>query len=121
MSAALGLAGLGVILLLGLGLVQQTRPYDGPPPVSAVHTGMTMSQVTSVVGPDSAPVRSAAAGREPARPSGSTSCLYPYTTWTTESDRLQVTRYCFKSDVLTEISSFTTPWRPDHRSTGSCA
>ncbi|KQV21323.1 MULTISPECIES: sensor histidine kinase [unclassified Kitasatospora] len=111
-SAALGLAGLGMILLLGLGLVQQTRPYDGPPPVSAVHTGMTTSQVTSVVGPDSAAVRSAAAGREPDRPGGTTSCLYPYTTWTTESDRLQVTRYCFKSDVLTDISTFTTPLAP---------
>ncbi|BFV57038.1 histidine kinase [Kitasatospora sp. CMC57] len=111
-SAALGLAGLGVILLLGLGLVQQTRPYDGPPPVSAVHTGMSRSQVTSVVGPDSTAVRSAAAGREPARPSGSTDCLYPYATRTTESDRLEVTRYCFKSDVLSEITSFTTPLAP---------
>jgi signal transduction histidine kinase len=111
-SAVLGLAGLGVILLLGLGLVQQTRPYDGPPPVSAVHTGMTMGQVTSVVGPDNAPVRSAASGREPARPRGVTECLYPSTTWTTENDRLQVTRYCFKSDVLSEITTFTTPLAP---------
>ncbi|MFJ9523700.1 sensor histidine kinase [Kitasatospora sp. NPDC101801] len=111
-SAALGLAGLGVILLLGLGLVQQTRPYDGPPPVSAVHTGMSTSQVTSVVGPDSPSVRSAAAGREPTRPGGTTDCLYPYTGRTTESDRLLVTRYCFKSDVLSEITTFTTPLAP---------
>ncbi|MER5867035.1 histidine kinase [Kitasatospora sp. NPDC002040] len=111
-SAALALAGLGVMLLFGLGLVQQTRPYDGPPPVSAVHTGMSRNQVVSVVGPDSAPVRSAAAGREPARPARTTECVYPYTGWTTENDRLHITRYCFTDDVLTEISHFTTPMAP---------
>lgn len=114
-SAALGLAGLGVILLLGLGLAQQTRPYDGPPPVGSIHDGMTRSQVVAVVGPDSAAVRSAAAGREPARPAGTVDCLFPYTDWTdwtTESDRLYVTRYCFNGDGLTEISTFTTPLAP---------
>ncbi|MFJ8045420.1 sensor histidine kinase [Kitasatospora sp. NPDC096147] len=111
-SAALGLAGLGVILLLGLGLVQQTRPYDGPPPTSAVHPGMTEGQVVSVVGSDSSAVRSAAAGREPVRPEGTTSCLFPYTSRLTSSDRLYVTRYCFEDGTLTEITTFTTPLAP---------
>ena len=108
-AAVLGLAGLGAVLLVGLSLLQQARPFEGEPPNSVVHLGMTSSQLQQLVGPDSPAVRSAADGREPSRPSGATECIFPYTSATDARHRLMVTRYCFNRNKLTDIANFTTP------------
>jgi hypothetical protein len=108
-AAVLGLAGLGAVLLVGLNLLLQARPFEGEPPQSVVHLGMTSSQLEQLVGPDSPAVRSAADGREPSRPSGATECIFPYTSATDGRHQLMVTRYCFNDDKLTDISNFTTP------------
>ncbi|MFC1440212.1 histidine kinase [Streptacidiphilus sp. N1-10] len=108
-AAVLGLAGLGAVLLVGLSLLQQARPFEGEPPNSVVHLGMTPSQLQQLVGSDSPAVRSAADGREPSRPSGATECIFPYTSATDGRHRLMITRYCFNDDKLTDIANFTTP------------
>ncbi|MEY9835031.1 sensor histidine kinase [Streptacidiphilus sp. EB103A] len=111
-AAVLGLAGLGAVLLVGLSLLQQARPFSGEPPQSVVHLGMTPSQLQQIVGPDSPAVRSAAYGREPARPSGATECIFPDTSTTNENNQLIITRYCFNDGELTNISNFATPLAP---------
>ncbi|AUG81608.1 sensor histidine kinase [Kitasatospora sp. MMS16-BH015] len=108
-SALLGLAGLGATLLAGLTVLQHSEIYAGPPPQRVVHLGMSTNALVAVVGPDSPAVRSAAEGREPARPTESTHCVYPYTSTTDAQDRLMITRYCFDGDSLTDIADFTTP------------
>ncbi|TDU03213.1 signal transduction histidine kinase [Streptomyces sp. 846.5] len=111
-AAVLGLAGLGAVLLVGLSLLQQARPFSGEPPQSVVHLGMTPSQLQQVVGPDSPAVRSAAYDREPARPSGATECIFPDTSSTNGNNLLIITRYCFNDGKLTNISNFATPLAP---------
>jgi signal transduction histidine kinase len=111
-AAVLGLAGLGAVLLVGLSLLQQARPFAGEPPQSVVHLGMTPGQLQQIVGPDSPAVRSAAYGREPARPSGATECIFPDTSTTNENNQLIITRYCFNDGKLTNISNFATPLAP---------
>ena len=111
-AAVLGLAGLGAVLLVGLSLLQQARPFSGEPPQSVVHLGMTPGQLQQIVGPDSPAVRSAAYGREPARPSGATECIFPDTSTTNEDNQLIITRYCFNDGKLTNISNFATPLAP---------
>ena len=111
-AAVLGLAGLGAVLLVGLSLLQQARPFSGEPPQSVVHLGMTPGQLQQIVGPDSPSVRSAAYGREPARPSGATECIFPDTSTTNENNQLIITRYCFNDGKLTNISNFATPLAP---------
>jgi signal transduction histidine kinase len=108
-SAVLGLAGLGAMLLLGLSVLQESHHYyTSEPPPDVLRPGMTMAQVTSIVGGDDPAVRSAAAGREPARPAGATRCIFPYTS-ATFGNRLEITRYCFTGTVLTGITTFDTP------------
>jgi hypothetical protein len=111
-SALLGLAGLGAVLLLGLGLLQQARPFDGEPPAGVVHFGMSLSQLEQVVGGDSPAVRSAAAGREPDRTARDQVCVFPYTSATDGQNRLRITRYCFNDNKLVDIDNFATPLAP---------
>lgn len=111
-SVGLGLVGLGVMLVLGLALVQEARPYDVPVEPSTVHLGMTSGEVETIAGSDSPAVRSAAVGNEPARPATATRCLFPYTGRVDSADRLLVTRYCFQGDYLRQITYFTTPLAP---------
>ncbi|WP_143094538.1 sensor histidine kinase [Streptacidiphilus jiangxiensis] len=113
-SAVLGLAGLGAILLLGLAVVQEAHYYNDPtaPPPDSLHLGMSFSAVTALVGGNNDAVSSAAAGREPERAAGTTRCIFPYTSATLQ-DRLEITRYCFVGSVLTDISHFSTPLAHD--------
>jgi signal transduction histidine kinase len=113
-SAALGLAGLGAILLLGLAVVQEAHYYNYPtaPPPDSLHLGMSFSEVTALVGGNNDAVSAAAAGREPVRPAGTTRCVFPYTSATLQG-RLEITRYCFAGNVLTDISHFSTPLAHD--------
>ncbi|MGH4033211.1 sensor histidine kinase [Actinomycetota bacterium Odt1-20B] len=112
LTTGLGMAGVALMLGLGLSLVDEARPGPDLAPQHELAVGMTKSEVERVVHGDNEAVRAAAAGHGPAYPEGTTSCLYPSgygSTGTTDSDRFEVTRYCFNGDVLTAIDHFTVP------------
>ncbi|MER5640253.1 histidine kinase [Kitasatospora sp. NPDC002227] len=112
----LGLMGVGVLMLGSLLLVSQAFPEpDTSLPVPTI--GMPRRLVEATVY-DSAPVRAAATGREPARAASVTSCLYgtgpvgaegPGPSAGAEPDRLGIVRYCFRGDTLATIDRFTVP------------
>ncbi|MEU7578751.1 histidine kinase [Streptomyces sp. NPDC041068] len=114
LTTLLGMGGVALMLGLGLGLVTEAQPGPDVAERQEVHVGMSKEEVERSVPSDSDAVRAAAAGREPARPAGTTSCLYPYvgggsTDEDSEGARFAVTRYCFSNDVLTSIDHFTVP------------
>lgn len=77
LTGLLGLAGIGVMMLFGLLLVDEAS--DGPAYYSPEEPRIGMDRETveeSVYGDDPL-VRAAATGREPDRPEDATSCLYP--------------------------------------------
>ncbi|MYT28123.1 MULTISPECIES: histidine kinase [unclassified Streptomyces] len=104
-----GLAGVGVMMLFGIVLVHDAqlgahhRSHEKP------RVGMSRERVERAVSFDSDTVRAAAAGREPARPPSATDCLYPYVEEGAKDGRLEIVRYCFRSDVLIAIDRFTVP------------
>ncbi|MEV5980776.1 histidine kinase [Streptomyces sp. NPDC052114] len=118
LTTLLGMGGVALMLGLGLGLVTEAQPGPNLAERQEVRLGMSKAEVERSVPLDSEAVRAAAAGREPARPAGTTSCLYPNVgsggadeESDEESDtaRFAVTRYCFNDDVLTSIDHFTVP------------
>ncbi|MFH8568897.1 sensor histidine kinase [Streptomyces sp. NPDC017993] len=109
-AALLGIAGVGAMLFFGISLVESSRPVAESVPDRTVRTGMTREEVRSVVGWGSDVVSAAAAGREPPRPPG-TDCLFPYETHR-KPKGLEVTRYCFRGDVLVNSATFTVPMAP---------
>ncbi|MFE0172445.1 sensor histidine kinase [Streptomyces sp. NPDC059002] len=117
LTTVLGMGGVALMLGLGLGLVSEARPGPDLAERQEVQVGMTKDEVERSVPSDSEAVRAAAAGRGPAVPAGTTSCLYPYvggsggdgTADEESADRFAVTRYCFRDDVLTAIDHFTVP------------
>ncbi|MEU9116721.1 histidine kinase [Streptomyces sp. NPDC048483] len=111
-AGLLGLTGVGAMLLFGLTLVQSARPVVDGVPDRTVRKGMTKDEVRSAVGFESDLVSAAAAGREPARPPR-TSCFFPYETDSGTHGRLGITRYCFRNDILVDISNFTVPMAPE--------
>ncbi|MFG2135534.1 sensor histidine kinase [Streptomyces sp. NPDC048650] len=110
-AALLGLTGVGTMLLLGLSLVQSSRPMADSVPDRTVRTGMSEADVRAAVGFESDLAGAAAAGREPPRPPG-TACFFPYGTDRATHGRLALTRYCFRHDTLVEIKKFTVPTAP---------
>ncbi|WFB08594.1 histidine kinase [Streptomyces sp. LX-29] len=107
-AGLLGLAGIGVMMLFGLVMVDEAwRPEYQPPPTPRV--GMDKEQVEEALAFDDDVVRAAAAGREPPRPKSATECIYPYGAGETKGRRLEVVRYCFRSDRLIEINRFLVP------------
>jgi len=107
-TGLLGLVGLSAMMLYGVLLVDHSRydfAYRSP---ERPRLGMTKEQVQRTVVDDSAS-RAAAAGREPPRPASATDCLYPYTNATSGKRRLEIVRYCFRSDTLIAIDRFTVP------------
>ncbi|WP_030985840.1 sensor histidine kinase [Streptomyces sp. NRRL S-1813] len=107
-TGLLGLAGVGVMMLFGVLLVARSRydlAYQSP---EKPRVGMTKEQVQRAVASDDNVARAAAAGREPPRPGSATECLYPYTD-RSEGGRLEIVRYCFRSDTLIAIDRFTVP------------
>ncbi|MFI6944333.1 sensor histidine kinase [Streptomyces sp. NPDC050418] len=111
-TALLGLAGVAVTMMLGVILVEQARPQPEYGKPEAIHVGMPKSRVQELTY-DNEAVRAAAADREPARPSGTTSCLYSYAddeeSYTAQG-RFGIARYCFgPENTLTKIDTFTVP------------
>ncbi|WP_030678170.1 sensor histidine kinase [Streptomyces rimosus] len=107
----LGLVGVGATLVFGLAFVQQARPGEEPLPQQEIHVGMTRDEVRQSTALDSGLARAAATGREPPRPSG-TECTFPYTGDDAVAGRMEITRYCFRNDVLAEIKTFWVPAAP---------
>ena len=125
LTGLLGLAGVGVMMLFGLLLVDEAQPgpeYDVP---DEPRIGMSRAKVLDAVYGDSPVVRAAATGHEPDRPRDVTSCVYPMmksehvlpsaADWETR-ERLErgpgdyrVTRYCFRGEKLAAIDRFTVP------------
>ncbi|NBE56064.1 sensor histidine kinase [Streptomyces boluensis] len=111
-TALLGLAGVGVMMLFGMVLVEQAQPgpdYENPDPP---RVGMHRDEVVRVSALDSDEARAAALGREPARPKAATSCMYPFSTNEPEHrerGEMRLVRYCFTGDTLTAIDHFTVP------------
>ncbi|MFM9368178.1 sensor histidine kinase [Streptomyces sp. Da 82-17] len=111
-TALLGLAGVGVMMLFGLVLVDRARPapdYANPDPP---RVGMSREQVRYALPADSVEARAAAVGHEPPRPASATSCMYPYAEGGPEQrerGELELVRYCFTGDTLTAIDRFTAP------------
>ncbi|MHC0429618.1 sensor histidine kinase [Streptomyces sp. O3] len=121
-TGLLGLAGVGVMMLLGIALVDRPLPAYTPP--EEPRLGMPEARVREIVWGDSAAVRAAAAGREPARPPGTTSCLYPYEGadyggGEIVGGRFEIVRYCFDSDGLAAVDRFTVPMVPVQDGGGS--
>ncbi|MFI9228903.1 sensor histidine kinase [Streptomyces rimosus] len=110
-TGILGLVGVGTMLVFGLLLVQGARPSQEPPPPREIHVGMSREEVRSSTVLDSGLARAAATGREPPRPSG-TECTYPFTGDDPVDGRMEITRYCFRNDVLAEIKTFWVPAAP---------
>lgn len=104
----LGLVGVGTMLGFGLVLVQSSRPVHEQLSPDSVHVGMSRQEVESAYLYDNDLARAAAAGHEPRRPSG-TECIFPYTGEEALGGRLELTRYCFRADVLTDIDRFWVP------------
>ncbi|TJZ56812.1 two-component sensor histidine kinase [Streptomyces piniterrae] len=107
-TGLLGLAGVGLMMLFGVVLVvnAQGPAYRNPEPP---RVGMSRDQVQRNVAGDDSITRAAAAGHEPPRPRSATDCLYPYTDRTVIGGRVQIARYCFRSDTLIAIDRFTVP------------
>ncbi|MFE1172816.1 sensor histidine kinase [Streptomyces sp. NPDC058773] len=108
-TGLLGLAGVSVMMLLGVAMVNHSRyeiAYERREPP---RLGMTRQQVERAVAPDDDGARAAAAGREPPRPAATTDCMYPYPGGKPEGGRLEIVRYCFRADILIAINRFTVP------------
>ncbi|MGW6709671.1 sensor histidine kinase [Streptomyces sp. NPDC054956] len=110
-SGLLGLAGIGATLIFGLQLAGSARPLGYTPPKPPA-LGMTRQQAEDSGVYDDRMARAAAAGREPERPADATDCLYPYSRAIVGRDRIELTRYCFRGDVLTQITRFEVPMVP---------
>ncbi|MBL1102621.1 sensor histidine kinase [Streptomyces coffeae] len=108
-TGLLGLVGVGVLMMFGLVLVDQAQHAPEPPSGEEPRLGMSRKQVEGAVGWDSNASRAAAAGREPPRPGSATDCMYPYTGEKLKSGRLEIVRYCFRSDTLIATDRFTVP------------
>ncbi|AZS69972.1 two-component sensor histidine kinase [Streptomyces lydicus] len=114
----LGLAGVGVMMLFGVLLMEHSRyelAYQSP---EKPRLGMTRGQVERAVAPDDDASRAASAGREPPRPASATDCMYPYAGGKPKGGRMELVRYCFRSDTLIAIDRFTVPivTEPPHES-----
>ncbi|WP_431045940.1 sensor histidine kinase [Streptomyces sp. P1-3] len=107
-TGLLGMAGVGVMMLFGLVLLDQAREPDYQPPPKP-RLGMTKEQVEGAVAYDDDVVRAAAAGREPPRPRSATTCIYPYAGGEAKGGRLEIVRYCFRADSLIAIDRFKVP------------
>ncbi|MGX1755351.1 sensor histidine kinase [Streptomyces lydicus] len=108
-TGLLGLAGVGVLMLFGVTLVAFAHHGREHPTPEQPRVGMTKERVERAVTPDDDGARAAAAGREPPRPASATDCLYPFPRGIPQGGRLEIVRYCFRSDILIAIDRFTVP------------
>ncbi|GAA2626066.1 sensor histidine kinase [Streptomyces axinellae] len=137
LTGLLGLAGVGVMMMLGLLLVTEAAPQPEPPTPPEPRIGMAREQVEEAGAWDDVAARAAATGHEPPRPKSATSCVYPAVPsddfvpreagdgarptgvpqrrgtnsgyWDDGPGTLLITRYCFRADKLTAIDRFTVP------------
>ncbi|MFI6767309.1 sensor histidine kinase [Streptomyces sp. NPDC050355] len=107
-TGLLGLVGVGAMMLFGVVLVDKAKPTPAYHPFEP-RVGMTWEQLQRVGISDYDVTRAAAAGREPRRPRSATDCMYPWVDATAKGGRLQIVRYCFRSDVVISIDRFTVP------------
>ncbi|MGW1275666.1 sensor histidine kinase [Streptomyces tsukubensis] len=133
LTGVLGLAGVGVLMVLGLVLVSSaSTETDGSGLPDPPRIGMSRQEVEDLMYGDYALARAAATGREPARPANTTSCIYPAEpddvfvpaagnpgTGGAAAERavegpghFTITRYCFRDDTLAAIDRFTVPVMP---------
>ncbi|AJT63105.3 hypothetical protein T261_1419 [Streptomyces lydicus] len=108
-TGLLGLTGVGVMMLFGFVLVDHSRydlAYQRP---ERPRLGMEREKVERAVAADDDMARAAAAGREPSRPASATDCIYPYGASRAKGGRVEIVRYCFRSDTLIAIDRFTVP------------
>lgn len=125
LTGLLGLAGVGVMMLFGLLLVDEAQPGPELDVPDEPRIGMSRAKVLDAVYGDDPVVRAAATGHEPDRPEDVTSCVYPMMKsehalpstddWETQ-ERLEqgpgnyrITRYCFRGEKLAAIDRFTVP------------
>lgn len=131
LSGLVGLAGVGVLMLFGLLLVDQEGKESDHRDSEEPRIGMSREKVEDSFIFDSPEVRAAATGREPARAESLTACIYPQvmeedfvpleeepapsptqapSVRTDEgAGHLKITRYCFRGDKLAAIDDFTVP------------
>lgn len=111
-AGLLGLAGVSVLMLFGMALVDEAMPGPDRTNPEPPRIGMSRQEVRGVVGADSDEARAAAAGHEPARPKSATSCMYPPSGNAPElraRGALELVRYCFTGNTLTAVDRFTVP------------
>ncbi|MDT0459397.1 histidine kinase [Streptomyces sp. DSM 41527] len=108
-TGLLGLAGVGAMMLFGVMLVTFAHRGSEHRTPEKPRVGMTRERVERAVTPDDDGARAAAAGREPPRPASATDCLYPFPRGIPKGGRLEIVRYCFRSDILIAIDRFTVP------------
>ncbi|MFB6437881.1 sensor histidine kinase [Streptomyces sp. NPDC056411] len=108
-TGLLGLAGVGALMFFGVALLAFAHRGSEHRTPEQPRVGMTRERVERAVAPDDQGVRAAAAGREPPRPASATDCLYPFPRGIPKGERLEIVRYCFRSDILIAIDRFSVP------------
>ncbi|MGW7578870.1 sensor histidine kinase [Streptomyces sp. NPDC054765] len=108
-TGLLGLVGVVVLMMFGLVLVDQAQFTSLPASGEEPRLGMTRERVKRAVGWDDTASRAAATGHEPRRPGSATDCIYQHTSEEPKSGRLEIVRYCFRSDSLIAIDRITVP------------
>ncbi|WP_328546293.1 sensor histidine kinase [Streptomyces platensis] len=108
-TGLLGLVGVVVLMMFGLVLVDQAQFTSLPASGEEPRLGMTRERVKRAVGWDDTASRAAATGHEPPRPVSATDCIYTNTSEEPKSGRLEIVRYCFRSDSLIAIDRITVP------------
>ncbi|MFI5520524.1 histidine kinase [Streptomyces platensis] len=107
-TGLLGLVGVGAMMLFGVMLVNDAKPSRPYHPFEP-RVGMPQEQLQKHGISDYDVTRAAAAGREPRRPESAQDCMYPWVDDRAKGGRLQIVRYCFRSDTLISIDRFTVP------------
>lgn len=107
-TGLLGLAGVAAMMLFGVILVDKAKPVHAYPAFEP-RVGMMREQFRREGISDDDAVRAAAFGREPRRPRSAQDCMYPWVDAGAKGGRLQIVRYCFRSDILISIDRFTVP------------
>ncbi|MFI0977433.1 sensor histidine kinase [Streptomyces sp. NPDC021093] len=111
-AGLLGLAGVSVLTLFGMSLVDEAMPGPDQEHREPPRIGMSRQEVRSATAMDSDEARAAAVGHEPTRPRSATSCVYPSSTTGQEHrarGELELVRYCFTGDTLTAVDRFKVP------------
>ncbi|MFB7632285.1 sensor histidine kinase [Streptomyces sp. NPDC056149] len=111
LTLVFGLAGLGVLMVLGIGFVFVGHPRGVPSPPQPPYVGMPFQDLAKQGVADFPAIRAAATGHEPPRPAGTVGCIYPLgDAHGARPGSFPVTRYCFDAaHRLIAIDRFTVP------------